>query len=351
MKAKTIPLRMFAPGLVVALAWLVASCGTVAPSAPAVQLPELPAAPPAPTPSSPAPVRSVVPSPAATAQPPDASPTGGTASADLGATQDGRPLVARVNGQPIYRDAYEKQVSQTEQALAAQGVDLEGEQGQAQLAQIRENVLKSLIEQALIEQAAVQMQIAVSDQELEESLKATANQGQLSIDEWLAQNNLTMDELRAMQRAQLLANKIIQLVSAWVPTSEEQVHARQILCADQSKAERVLGRLQAGENFAAVAQQESEDQSTAPNGGDLGWFPRDIPLMSPAVVEAAFGLNPGDVSGVVHSGVGYHILKVEAREASRPLAPDLLLYMRQRAFELWLAEQLAKADIRRYPAE
>jgi peptidyl-prolyl cis-trans isomerase C len=355
MRAKNIPLQMLALGLVVAVGWLVASCGAAVPSAPAVQLPELPAAAPAtsavPTPSLPAVGLTAVPSPAATGRPTAASPIGGTASIDQGATQDGRPLVARVNGQPICREVYEKQVTQTEQALAAQGISLEGEQGQAQRVQIRENVLRSLIEQALIEQAAVQMQITVSDQELEQSLQATTNQGQLSVDQWLAQNNMTMDELRAMQRAQLLANKIIQLVSAWVPTNAEQIHARQILCADEAKAHRVLGRLQAGENFAALAQQESEDQSTAPNGGDLGWFPRDIPLMPPAVVEAAFGLKPGDISGVVHSEMGYHILKVEAREAIRPLAPDMLLYMRQRAFEQWLAEQSAKADIKRYPTE
>jgi len=133
-----------------------------------------------------------------------------------------------------------------------------------------------------------------------------------------------------------------------VATSAEQVHARHILSAEEAKIRRLLDRLKAGENFAALAQQESEDSSTAANGGDLGWFPRDIPLMPPAVIEAAFGLQPGDISGVIHSEMGYHIVKVEAREASRPLAPDILLYLRQRAFKQWLAEQRSKADIQRY---
>lgn len=271
----------------------------------------------------------------ATSNVPDQTPTGAT-----------RRVVATVNGQPIYRDVYDKQVTQLEQALRAQGNLAEGEQGEAQLARIREDVLNSLIEQVLIEQAASQMQITVTDQELDESLELVTGQG--SLDDWLAQNNLTREELRAMQRAQLLTNKLVEVVSAWVATSAEQVHARHILSADENKVQRLLERLRAGEKFAALAQQESEDRSTATNGGDLGWFPRDIPLMPSAVIEAAFSLQPGEVSGVVHSEMGYHIVKVEAREVSRPLAPDILLYLRQRAFKQWLAEQRSKATIQRY---
>lgn len=261
-------------------------------------------------------------------------------------TSASRPVLATVNGQPIYRDVYDKQVAQLEQALRAQGNLAEGEQGAVQLARIREDVLNSLIEQALIEQAAAQMQITVTDRELDESLELVTGQG--SLDDWLAQNNMTREELRAMQRAQLLTNKLVEVVSAWVATSAEQVHARHILSADEAKVQGLLERLKAGENFAALAQQESEDTSTAANGGDLGWFPRDIPLMPPAVISAAFNLQPGEVSGVVHSEMGYHIVKVEAREASRPLAPDILLYLRQRAFKQWLAEQRSKATIQRY---
>ena len=70
--------------------------------------------------------------------------------------------------------------------------------------------------------------------------------------------------------------------------------------------------------------------------------------MPPAVVEAAFALNAGDVSDVIKSDQGHHIIKVEAREANRPLTPDILLYVRQRAFEEWLAEEKDRATIERY---
>jgi parvulin-like peptidyl-prolyl isomerase len=118
--------------------------------------------------------------------------------------------------------------------------------------------------------------------------------------------------------------------------------------SDPAQAQSLLDELRGGANFSAVAQRASEDLGTAANGGDLGWFPRDVPLMPPSVVETAFALQPGDISSVIESDQGYHIIKVEAREANRPLAPDMLLYGRQRAFEAWLAQQREKVSIEHY---
>ena len=178
---------------------------------------------------------------------------------------------------------------------------LEGEEGQAQLAQIRQNVLNGLVEQALIEQAAVAAGISVTDEELEATVQESIaiGQGQESFDQWLAENDLTLDEFREIQRSQLLASKMIEHVTALVPTTAEQVHARHILTSDPAKAQALLDELSGDANFAALAQQSSEDISTAANGGDLGWFPRDVPLMPPVVVEMAFALEPGGISDVI----------------------------------------------------
>jgi parvulin-like peptidyl-prolyl isomerase len=157
-----------------------------------------------------------------------------------------------------------------------------------------------------------------------------------------------MEEFHETQRSQLLASKMIEYVTGAVPTTAEQVHARHILASESGKAQALLDELRNGANFAALAQQASEDASTAANGGDLGWFPRNVPLMPPGVVETAFALQPGEVSEVVESNQGYHIVKVEAREPNRPLAPEILLYVRQRAFQDWLAEQSRNASIERY---
>jgi len=265
-------------------------------------------------------------------------------------TQDGRPLAARVNDYPILLDDYAKQVAQTEKALKAQGLILEGDQGQAQLNQARKIVLNGLIEQAIIEQSAAEVGIAVSEEELEATIQQSISlgQGQESFEKWLAENNLTAEDFRETQRSQLLANKMIEYVTARVPTTAEQVHARHIRVQDTTRAQELLDELRAGANFAALAQQASEDFSTSANGGDLGWFPHDVPLMPPVVVDAAFALQPGEISGVIQSEQGYHIVKVEARDVNRPLTPEMLLYVRQNAFKGWLAEQQRTAVIERY---
>jgi parvulin-like peptidyl-prolyl isomerase len=325
-------------GLVVVLSLFVGGCGVAVPSDSAAQS------------ASSAPSR-----PAAASTPmPSASPPAAASTQPLGgATQDGRPLVARINGQPIFLDVYQKQLEQTEKALADQGMLAADDAGGRQRAQLRENVLQGLIDQALIEQVAATMGITVTDEELEISLQNIATQGEGSFEQWLTANHMTMDELRIMQRAQLIASKLITAVSVSVPGTAEQVHARHIFVADRAKADSISERLRrdGADQFGDLSQRESEDASTAADGGDLGWFPIDAPMVPPVVVQVAFSLQVGEVSDPVQGEVGYHIVKVEAREADRPLSPEMLLYAQQRAFETWLAEQRAKARIERFQAE
>ncbi|HMK49183.1 MAG TPA: peptidylprolyl isomerase [Thermodesulfovibrionales bacterium] len=81
----------------------------------------------------------------------------------------------------------------------------------------------------------------------------------------------------------------------------------------KQKAEDVLRRLHAGEDFAKVASEVSEDPSTKAAGGDLGFFPRGSMVKS--FEDAAFSLKPGEISGIVESPYGYHIIKVEEKKA------------------------------------
>ncbi|MGK7310828.1 MAG: peptidylprolyl isomerase [Candidatus Longimicrobiales bacterium M2_2A_002] len=78
-------------------------------------------------------------------------------------------------------------------------------------------------------------------------------------------------------------------------------------------AEELRERAASGEDFSALAREYSEDQGTAQQGGDLGWFQRGS--MVEPFENAAFSLEPGAVSEVVESPFGLHIIKVEDREA------------------------------------
>jgi peptidyl-prolyl cis-trans isomerase D len=85
-------------------------------------------------------------------------------------------------------------------------------------------------------------------------------------------------------------------------------------------AEKILAEAKDGKDFAQLARQYSDDPGSAGKGGELGYFPRGS--MVPPFEEAAFALKPGEISGVVETPFGLHIIKCEGRiEAGvRPLA-------------------------------
>jgi len=105
-----------------------------------------------------------------------------------------------------------------------------------------------------------------------------------------------------------------------------QVRARHILIAvapggendaeARARAETLLPRIRAGENFAELASQLSDDIGTKLRGGDLGYFTSG--KMAPAFEQAAFALKPGEVSEPVKTSFGYHLIKVEERREPAP---------------------------------
>jgi parvulin-like peptidyl-prolyl isomerase len=79
----------------------------------------------------------------------------------------------------------------------------------------------------------------------------------------------------------------------------------------RSKAEEVLKRARAGEDFAGLVKEFSSDPGSKDKGGDLDWFGRG--KMVKAFEDAAFALKPGEISSVVESPFGFHIIKLEGR--------------------------------------
>lgn len=90
----------------------------------------------------------------------------------------------------------------------------------------------------------------------------------------------------------------------------EQVKASHILVKSEQEAKEILAQLKQGAKFEDLAKAKSVD-SSASKGGDLGWFGKGN--MVPAFEKAAFGLKEGELSGIVKSDFGYHIIKLTGK--------------------------------------
>ena len=277
-------------------------------------------------------------------QPTSASPVSPTSEPSSDATAE-RPLAAIVNGEPIYVVDYERQVSQYQRAFASE-IDFASADGQAMLLQAREQILNFMIEQVLTEQYAARHGIAVTDEDVQAAIEQMIEDagGEEAFQALLDQEGLTEEEMRQNLRAALIGTSVVEYVTGAVPETAEHVHARHVLVDTRDEAERLLAQLEAGADFAELAATYSRDEPTRQTSGDLGWFPRGV-LMAPELEDAAFALQPGELSGVVESSFGFHIVQVIEREPDRPLSAENLELLRDLAFQEWLEALWAEADI------
>ena len=243
-------------------------------------------------------------------------------------------LALQVNGAGISLVEYQASLSQLEEANAGQNKQSTPEQD-------RQQVLNSLSDSLLMAQAAFQNGFTLDDAALDARVSDLSAEmgGDAVMRSWQAKYGYDTNSFRAALRREMAAAWQRDQIAATVPEEAEQIYARQILVYDQSMADQILQRVKTpGTIFASIAFGYDPQI-----GGDLGWFPRGY-LLQPEVEEAAFALQPGEISPVIHSQVGYHILQVIARE-QRPLSPDARRVLQHNAVENWLRDQRAKNQV------
>ncbi|MGB4882962.1 MAG: peptidylprolyl isomerase [Neisseria sp.] len=218
--------------------------------------------------------------------------------------------------------------------------------------QLRQQVLKQMINQLLIVQAAKRNNIGTTEVEIDESIAASAEARKISTEAVYAQaakDGLSRQALRKTVANSLITQKVEQqriMQSANVSDAEveaalqqaqqqnislpegaaiRQYRAQHILIkadnANAAEAAKTVARklhqqARGGVDFGTLAGQYSQDGSAA-NGGDLGWFADG--QMVPAFEEAVHQLKPGQISAPVRSQFGWHIIKLnEVRDAGTP---------------------------------
>jgi peptidyl-prolyl cis-trans isomerase C len=220
----------------------------------------------------------------------------GSGHAQSAAPAANDPVVAKVNGQPIYLS----EVKEAANTLPPSAHSMPPQQ-------LYPMLLDQLIDgRALVAEAhktgldkdpAVQRQVQdAADRALETALlhKEIAPQ-------------ITDQAVRA-RYDQEIAGK----------PGETEVHARHILVGDEATAKKIIAELKKGADFAALSKQYSSDPGAKDQGGDLGFFKKDE--MVPEFAEAAFALKDGEVSPTpVHSQFGWHVIQVLEHRQAKPV--------------------------------
>lgn len=148
-------------------------------------------------------------------------------------------------------------------------------------------------------------------------------------------------------------------------TTEEQRRAQHILIEDKAQAQSVLDQLNQGGSFSELAKRYSMDPGSKDNAGDLGFFTRGV--MVPEFEEKVFSMKPGELSNLVKSDFGYHIIKLNEIQSgdvksfesvrteltelyqtseARKLLNNLYIQMENLAYEASLEELASQMDLK-----
>jgi peptidyl-prolyl cis-trans isomerase SurA len=247
----------------------------------------------------------------------------------------------------------------------------------ARAAALRREVLERLIDDELILQQATELKLTVTSEQVDASIEEIKRQNNIDDDqlrEALRAQGMSMAAYRTDLKKQLLRFRVINIaVGSRVTISDDdvktyydrhmksganvQVRASHIFISipenadatavseKQAQAKRLLDRALAGEDFAKLAREASDDPATRAEGGDLGYFGKD--MLPKAIEEMVFAMKPGEVRGPVRADRGFHVIKLVDRKSKDPkplddMKDDIRMQLRQKEMERQTKSYLAE---------
>jgi len=157
----------------------------------------------------------------------------------------------------------------------------------------------------------------VTDEEVEEEIESFKDELGEQFDMWMMQQGLQDEEqLEDMIKMSLLQEAAMtedvdvsdEEIEEHYERMQTEIEAQHMLLDDEDEAEDVQQKLDEGEDFADLAEEYSVDEETAENGGDIGYF--SVGEMDPNFEDAAYSMDVDDISDIVETDFGYHIIKV-----------------------------------------
>lgn len=196
-----------------------------------------------------------------------------------------------------------------------QAVDFGSQSGKQQLEAFKKQALQQVIDAAYVKQLAAEHKVSVSDQEVNDEITLVRAQNRLGSNDRVFEGVLkefwgwSVDDFKRELKTQLLAQKVVSVLD----TSTHQ------------RAEAALKQLQQGADFAALAGQVSEETASKANGGNFGvTIDKNSQNLPPQTINALFGLQVGQISGIVNIGYGLEIDKLAANDNGKLQAAHIV---------------------------
>jgi peptidyl-prolyl cis-trans isomerase C len=265
-----------------------------------------------------------------------------------------------VDGTPVPVAVLQREIDRLRRGAGKSVVDgAEGATVEAKdVPKLARALLDPIIERTLLVARARAAGMTVSDAEVQSALDAlgeTARASGQTLEERLAADGQTADQLAEETRDRLLAEKwVAQQTRGEQPSAmemrgyyethrsdfevPEQVHALQIVVTTADEAKSLLDQIRKGASFEDLARAHSRSPDSR-KGGDLGWFSRGT--MPKAFDDACFSLKPGQVSGVVQTAYGFHLFKLLGRRGPQKRTLD---QVKEEVLRRAWAEKKARAE-------